>query len=57
MKDIYGEGSGRVNPEDRKLYEQQYLEGAKLFENALDKYWRDMKTEELKKKYVSEVSR
>lgn len=34
--DIHGSGMGPINPQDKKLYTQQYKHGIDLFQRALD---------------------
>lgn len=38
MDETHGIGGKPLSPEDVKLYQQEYREGTKLFERALDRY-------------------
>lgn len=38
MSEIQGHGQNPISPREKKLYEQEYVHGAKLFQKALDQY-------------------
>ena len=38
MGEIHGKGEGSITPREKKLYEQEYVHGAKLFQKALEQH-------------------